>query len=157
MIFNFHCSVVFLFLVLTVWTSAVPTPRSYALEFQAEAREYNDQLDARRETGQLVRRKEYPEAREYYDELDARTLVEEEDSLLMGRTPSSLEIRGYSWESDELDARAMIEEGGQQLMSRKIHVPKWLKKIGGAIKKGFNKAKDFVKGMVSGGGGGGGQ
>jgi hypothetical protein len=144
MLFNIH-SILFLFVVLTVWTTAIPTPRSHAVTFQPEAREYNDrQLDARRETGQLVRRKDYPE-------LGARTL---EGPLVGRRTP--LEVRGYSEFDDELDARGVLEEEGQ-LMSRKIHVPKWMKKIGGFIKNAFNKGKDLVKNAIGGGGGGGDQ
>jgi hypothetical protein len=77
MIISLH-SILFLFLVLTVWTTALPTPTSSELTFQSEVREYYDELGARtvEESGQLLRRKNYPEARGYYDELGARTIEE---------------------------------------------------------------------------------
>jgi len=135
--FTFH-SILFLFLVLTVWTTAMPAPRSHALVFQPKV-----ELGARNaaEDGQFVRRKNYPEVRGYYDELGART--SEEGGQLLGRT-TSLEVRGYP---DELDARAVGEE---QLMSREPrHTPGWLKKIGGFFKGVFNKAKDAVQNLVA--------
>jgi len=123
----------------------MPAPRSHALPFQPEVREYHGELGARNveEEGQLVQRKDYPEIRGYYDELGART--SEEEGQLLGRT-TSLEVRGYP---DELDARAVGEE---QLMSREPrHTPGWIKKIGGFFKETFNKVKNAAQGLLTGG------
>ena len=143
-IFTFH-SILFLSLVLTVWTTAMPAPRSHALPFQPEVREYHGELGARNveEEGQLVQRKDYPEIRGYYDELDART--SEEEGQLLGRT-TSFEVRGYP---DEMDARAVWDE---QLRPR--GAPGWLKSIGGFFKDTFNKAKTAAGNLLGGGGGG---
>jgi hypothetical protein len=55
---SFH-SILFIFLFLTIWTAAMPTPRPFEFTFEPEVRGYYDELGSRNveKAGELVSRK----------------------------------------------------------------------------------------------------